>query len=123
MVEGSRLHMRAGMAPDMCMAITVMCGLLCSVWTIDLAHLLCKFKINVRFTTQMLGPNPAYADERFYMEHMQQDAVRVRQLFKVRSPSLLFAPVSRLVSYYVILPFNLSRPDKGLLVNSGNGCK
>ncbi|KAK9813421.1 hypothetical protein WJX73_007592 [Symbiochloris irregularis] len=56
-----------------------------SIWTIDLAHLLRHFHIHVQFLTQMVGANPAYADERFYMEQLQEDTVRVRHLFETAS--------------------------------------
>lgn len=61
------------------------CMLACSIWTIDLAHLLRQFHMQVQFLTQMVGANPAYADERFYMEQLQEDTVRVRHLFEVCS--------------------------------------
>ena len=54
-----------------------------SIWTIDLAHLLRRFRIRVEFATRMLGANPAYTDERFYADHMPQDALRVHRLFQV----------------------------------------
>lgn len=53
-----------------------------SIWTIDLAHLLRQFGISVRFMTRMLGANPAYAEEQFYMDHMQTDALRVHAGFR-----------------------------------------
>ena len=54
---------------------------LCSIWTVDLAHLLKSFGLDVCFFTITLGPNPAYANERFYMAHMREDEVRVARLF------------------------------------------
>ena len=48
-----------------------------SVWTVDLAHLLRKFCMDVTFTTLTLGANPQYSNESFYMEHLQEDAERV----------------------------------------------
>lgn len=42
-----------------------------SIWTVDLAHLLRRFGLDVCFFTITLGPNPAYANEGFYMENMQ----------------------------------------------------
>ncbi|EFJ51379.1 hypothetical protein VOLCADRAFT_57258, partial [Volvox carteri f. nagariensis] len=52
-----------------------------SIWTVDLAHLLRRFGLAVSFFTITLGPNPAYADESFYMENMEDDERRVSQLF------------------------------------------
>ncbi|GLC36565.1 hypothetical protein PLESTM_000460800 [Pleodorina starrii] len=52
-----------------------------SIWTVDLAHLLRRFGLAVSFFTVTLGPNPAYANESFYMENMEDDERRVSQLF------------------------------------------
>ena len=57
----------------------------CSIWTIDLAHLLRRFGMSVVFTTITVGTNPEYADELFYAENMHADEKRVQQLFLVRS--------------------------------------
>jgi len=54
-----------------------------SIWTIDLAHLLRHFDLRVKFYTVTLGANPAYADEKFYKEHMHEDEVRVHRLFSL----------------------------------------
>ena len=54
-----------------------------SIWTVDLAHLLAAFRVPVAFTTRTLGPNPAYAAQPFYIEHMKHDQERVRSLFQV----------------------------------------
>lgn len=56
----------------------------CSVWTVDLAHLLRHFGLDVTLATIMVGANPSYYHEDFYMEHMAEDQFRVTQLFKVR---------------------------------------
>ena len=53
-----------------------------SIWTVDIAHLLRHFNLQVKFFTVTLGANPAYADEKFYKEHMRTDEVRVHELFK-----------------------------------------
>ncbi len=55
----------------------------CSVWTVDLAHLLCLCGLKVTLTTTVLGPNPAYASDAFYMENLAEDAGRVKHLFEV----------------------------------------
>jgi len=61
----------------------------CSIWTIDLAHLLRRFGMSVVFTTITVGTNPEYADELFYAENMHADEHRVQQLFLVRVASAL----------------------------------
>jgi len=68
----------------------------CSIWTIDLAHLLRRFGMSVVFTTITVGTNPEYADELFYAENMHADEHRVQQLFLVRVMSILsqFLPAS-----------------------------
>lgn len=43
----------------------------------DLAHLLRAFGLEVAFYTLMLGPNPAYAGENFYIENLQVTALRL----------------------------------------------
>lgn len=53
-----------------------------SVWTVDLAHLLRHFGLDVTLATIMVGANPSYYHEDFYMEHMAEDQFRVTQLFK-----------------------------------------
>jgi hypothetical protein len=53
-----------------------------SIWTIDLAHLLSRFGVDVCYLTTTLGPNPAYANEGFYMPHMAEDERRVEELFR-----------------------------------------
>lgn len=39
--------------------------------SIDLAHLLRRFGLEVCLCTITMGPNPAYANEGFYAEHLQ----------------------------------------------------
>ncbi|KAK9841797.1 hypothetical protein WJX81_003931 [Elliptochloris bilobata] len=53
-----------------------------SIWTVDLAHLLRRFGLNVEFLTVTLGANPAYARERFYRAHLRADCARVSRLFQ-----------------------------------------
>jgi hypothetical protein len=38
----------------------------CSIWTVDLAHLLRRFDVDVLFLTVTIGANPKYVDETFY---------------------------------------------------------
>ena len=38
----------------------------CSIWTVDLAHLLRHFKVDVAFLTVTIGANPNFAIETFY---------------------------------------------------------
>jgi hypothetical protein len=52
-----------------------------SVWTVDLAHLLARFGAAVTFCTITIGINGDYANEWFYMEHLEDDEKRVQQLF------------------------------------------
>ena len=54
-----------------------------SVWTVDIAHLLRRFYLEVVFTTLTLGTNPGFAEESFYTQ-MHEDEVRVQRLFEVR---------------------------------------
>lgn len=37
-----------------------------SIWTVDLAHLLRHFAVDVAFLTVTVGANPNYAGESFY---------------------------------------------------------
>lgn len=60
-------------------------GELCStssIWTVDLAHLLRLFDIEVAFLTVTLGANPSFAVETFYKENMEEDGERVNKLFE-----------------------------------------
>ncbi len=41
------------------------------------------FGLNVTLSTTMVGANPGYFHEGFYMENMEEDQCRVTQLFKV----------------------------------------
>ena len=52
-----------------------------SVWTIDIAHVLAKFKLPVVFTTTTIGVHPGYGGEPFYRGNMHEDAKRVERLF------------------------------------------
>ena len=54
-----------------------------SVWTVDLAHLMRHFGLDVTLATTMVGANPGYFHEGFYMENMAEDQCRVTQLFQV----------------------------------------
>ncbi|CAM6092601.1 unnamed protein product [Calypogeia fissa] len=53
-----------------------------SVWTIDLAHLLRRFAVNVSLITVTIGANPRFAVESFYQDHMEEDGERVNSLFE-----------------------------------------
>ncbi|KAH7306301.1 hypothetical protein KP509_22G005500 [Ceratopteris richardii] len=60
-------------------------GQLCctsSIWTVDLAHLLRLFNIEVIFLTVTIGANPNFAVETFYKENMEEDGERVNKLFE-----------------------------------------
>lgn len=53
-----------------------------SVWTVDLAHLLRHFALDVCFLTVTIGANPGFALETFYKETMEEDRKRVNFLFE-----------------------------------------
>jgi hypothetical protein len=53
-----------------------------SVWTIDLAFLLEKHGLSVRYFTSQLGVNPAFEQESFYYERLRDDRERVERLFR-----------------------------------------
>ena len=53
-----------------------------SIWTVDLAHLLRSFGLDVQFLTVTIGANPNFANETFYMENMEEDGKRVEKLFR-----------------------------------------
>lgn len=38
----------------------------CSVWSVDLAHLLRRFGVDVQLLTVTIGANPGFAEEKFY---------------------------------------------------------
>nr|PNR30340.1 hypothetical protein PHYPA_026656 [Physcomitrium patens] len=52
-----------------------------SIWTVDLAHLLRHFKVDVVFLTVTIGANPSFAVETFYQTNMEEDGERVNMLF------------------------------------------
>lgn len=53
-----------------------------SIWTVDLAHLLRLFDVDVAFLTVTIGANPSFAVETFYKENMEEDGERVNKLFE-----------------------------------------
>lgn len=53
----------------------------CSIWTVDLAHLLARHGVTVSFCTITIGINRDFMNESFYMENMEDDERRVQQLF------------------------------------------
>ena len=60
-----------------------------SVWTIDLAHLLCCCGVRgITLCTLTLGANLAYAGEPYYAASLADDCERVERLFKVSSRGL-----------------------------------
>ena len=48
------------------------------------------FGLDVMLATTMVGANPGYFHEGFYMENMAEDQCRVTQLFKVSRLALTF---------------------------------
>eukprot|EP00897_Mesotaenium_endlicherianum_P006085 jgi/Mesen1/5504/ME000277S04718 len=53
-----------------------------SIWTVDLAHLLRCYALDVTFLTVTIGANPSFARETFYQENMEEDGKRVNRLFE-----------------------------------------
>mmetsp|Transcript_38162 Transcript_38162/g.63084 ORF Transcript_38162/g.63084 Transcript_38162/m.63084 type:complete len:240 (+) Transcript_38162:77-796(+) len=52
-----------------------------SIWTVDLAHILCDFGVRFQFLTTSLGVNPAYEKEPFYRQTIDTDSERVKDAF------------------------------------------
>ncbi|XP_039628069.1 protein GUCD1 [Polypterus senegalus] len=52
-----------------------------SVWTIDLAYLLCLLGVKHRFCTQTLGVDKNYRNQSFYKKHFETEEDRVNELF------------------------------------------
>ncbi|KAL5733118.1 hypothetical protein ACOSP7_032456 [Xanthoceras sorbifolium] len=53
-----------------------------SIWTVDLAYLLQRFKVRFSYFTVTFGANPNYSAETFYKEQLPTDLVRVDLLFQ-----------------------------------------
>eukprot|EP01025_Chloroclados_australasicus_P009921 TRINITY_DN1384_c0_g1_i2.p1 TRINITY_DN1384_c0_g1~~TRINITY_DN1384_c0_g1_i2.p1 ORF type:complete len:264 (-),score=17.02 TRINITY_DN1384_c0_g1_i2:461-1252(-) len=79
-----------------------------SIWTIDIAHVLRKHGIDVTFYTVTIGANPEFANEKYYMLHISEDARRVESLFQQAS-SIGLSIVKRSVSMKEITQFMISR--------------
>lgn len=54
-----------------------------SIWTVDLAHLLNDFGLEVHFFTITVGANPEFVGESFYKDNMEEDRSRVEMLFRL----------------------------------------
>ncbi|XP_051951076.1 protein GUCD1-like [Xyrauchen texanus] len=52
-----------------------------SVWTIDLAYLMCKLGVRHRFCTQTLGVDKGFRNQSFYKKHFDTEEDRVNELF------------------------------------------
>ncbi|XP_041079917.1 protein GUCD1-like [Polyodon spathula] len=52
-----------------------------SVWTIDLAYLMCQLGVRQRFCTQTLGVDKGYRNQSFYKKHFSTEENRVNELF------------------------------------------
>jgi len=52
-----------------------------SIWTVDIAHLLARYRVPATFCTTAPEPRPSYATEPFYAPRFEADAARVRALF------------------------------------------
>jgi len=53
-----------------------------SIWTVDLAYVMHQFGVDFRFLTMTLGVDPTYKHQSFYKKTLDDDAVRVTQLFQ-----------------------------------------
>ena len=53
-----------------------------SIWTVDLAHLLRRFGVDVRFSPSRSALIPEYAAESFYRDYFADDGARVGALFR-----------------------------------------
>lgn len=61
-----------------------------SVWTIDLAYLMCKMGIRHCFCTQTLGVDKGFRNQSFYKKHFDTEEDRVNELFlKAESKGVL----------------------------------
>ena len=60
------------------------------------------FGLDVTLATTMVGANPGYFHEGFYMENMEEDQCRVTQLFKVS--------IAHRTMQVSVLPKKLSAP-------------
>ncbi|KAL2091808.1 hypothetical protein ACEWY4_011606 [Coilia grayii] len=52
-----------------------------SVWTIDLAYLMCHLGVKHRFCTQTLGVDKGFKNQSFYKKHFETEEDRVNELF------------------------------------------
>ncbi|KAM9546498.1 protein GUCD1-like isoform 2-T2 [Salvelinus alpinus] len=52
-----------------------------SVWTIDLAYLMCQLRVRHRFCTQTLGVDKGFRNQSFYKKHFDTEEDRVNELF------------------------------------------
>ncbi|KAA0713920.1 Protein GUCD1 [Triplophysa tibetana] len=52
-----------------------------SVWTIDLAYLMCKLGVRHCFCTQTLGVDKGFRNQSFYKKHFATEEDRVNELF------------------------------------------
>ncbi|XP_064882634.1 protein GUCD1-like isoform X2 [Oncorhynchus nerka] len=52
-----------------------------SVWTIDLAYLMCQLGVRYRFCTQTLGVDKGFRNQSFYKKHFDTEEDRVNKLF------------------------------------------
>ncbi|KAG5840740.1 protein GUCD1 isoform X1 [Anguilla anguilla] len=52
-----------------------------SVWTIDLAYLMCQLGVRHLFCTQTLGVDKGFRNQSFYKKHFETEEDRVNELF------------------------------------------
>lgn len=52
-----------------------------STWTVDLAYVMRAYGVNFRYCTMTVGVDPSYKNKNFYRQTLDEDAVRVTDLF------------------------------------------
>lgn len=103
-----------------------------SVWTIDLAHVLRYYGIQVIVTTTCLGANPSYSSASFYAPHLEHDIARVNELFaradgagiNVIKASISSAQLKRLLrtcKYLAIALVDKTKTGHALQIGSPSG--
>eukprot|EP01024_Parvocaulis_polyphysoides_P062426 TRINITY_DN7135_c0_g1_i2.p1 TRINITY_DN7135_c0_g1~~TRINITY_DN7135_c0_g1_i2.p1 ORF type:complete len:292 (+),score=25.67 TRINITY_DN7135_c0_g1_i2:412-1287(+) len=75
-----------------------------SIWTIDIAHMLRRYAVEVTFYTVTIGANPDFANEKYYMLHMSEDTQRVERLFQ-QAPNIGLPILKRSLSMKEIIDF------------------
>lgn len=58
-------------------------GLVCRLWSIDLAFILHELGVQTAFYTKMLGADESYANTTYYANSFAKDENRVNELFQM----------------------------------------